>query len=155
MLKGNPEIRAAHSYVGGYTILTDFVRRWHQQAGADVPARSSVPLKLDLGEAFQFDWSEEAAGVRRLPLQAPYGAPVAVRQPCFRVGGLRGPGILVGGTIPTPAWHIDAELGRGDYAIEARQSLMHCSFGACADARLGPTERRARAQWRLRMQFPK
>jgi transposase len=44
---------------GGYTVLTDFIRDWRLQAGANAPTRAFVPLKFELGEAFQFDWSEE------------------------------------------------------------------------------------------------
>ena len=47
----------ASGYVGGYTRVTDFIRAWRANAGKDVKA--FVPLKFDLGEAFQFDWSEE------------------------------------------------------------------------------------------------
>ena len=49
----------AQGYVGGYTVLTDFIRQWREQAGANAPTRAFVPLKFELGEAFQFDWSEE------------------------------------------------------------------------------------------------
>ena len=47
----------ASGYAGGYTRVTDFIRAWRSSAGKDVKA--FVPLKFDLGEAFQFDWSEE------------------------------------------------------------------------------------------------
>jgi transposase len=49
----------AQGYAGGYTVLTDFIRHWREQAGANAPTRAFVPLKFELGEAFQFDWSEE------------------------------------------------------------------------------------------------
>ena len=49
----------AKGYTGGYTVLSDFIRDWREQAGANSPTRAFVPLKFDLGEAFQFDWSEE------------------------------------------------------------------------------------------------
>ena len=49
----------AQGYAGGYTVLTDFIRHWREQAGANAPTRASVPLKFELGEAFQFDGSEE------------------------------------------------------------------------------------------------
>ncbi len=52
------ELKAV-GYGGGYTAVTDFIRRWHQDAGAHAPTRAFVPLKFGLGEAFQFDWSEE------------------------------------------------------------------------------------------------
>ena len=47
----------ASGYAGGYTRVTDFIRAWRASAGKDVKA--FVPLRFDLGEAFQFDWSEE------------------------------------------------------------------------------------------------
>ena len=50
----------SQGYSGGYTMLSDFVRRWRDKSGANVPTRAFVPLKFELGEAFQFDWSEEA-----------------------------------------------------------------------------------------------
>jgi transposase len=48
----------ADGYAGSYSRVTDFVREWRGQAGQTL--RAFVPLKFDLGEAFQFDWSEEA-----------------------------------------------------------------------------------------------
>jgi transposase len=44
-------------YQGSYSRVTDFIRGWRERAGK-MP-RAFVPLKFDLGEAFQFDWSEE------------------------------------------------------------------------------------------------
>ena len=44
-------------YTGGYTIVCDFVRNWRNQGSQSKAAY--VPLKFALGEAFQFDWSEE------------------------------------------------------------------------------------------------
>ena len=58
----NAELNA-QGYMGGYTILTDFIRDWRAQESANAPTRAFVPLKFALGEAFQFDWSE--AGGRR------------------------------------------------------------------------------------------
>ena len=46
-------------YTGGYSILTDFIRDWRNQAGTTTSKSAFVPLKFELGEAFQFDWSEE------------------------------------------------------------------------------------------------
>jgi transposase len=46
-------------YTGGYKVLTDFIRGWRLGVGANAPSRAFVPLKFALGEAFQFDWSEE------------------------------------------------------------------------------------------------
>ena len=47
----------ASGYVGGYSRVTDFIRAWRVGCGNSIKA--FVPLKFDLGEAFQFDWSEE------------------------------------------------------------------------------------------------
>jgi len=44
-------------YLGGYSRVTDFIREWRAAEGKKPHA--FVPLKFDLGEAFQFDWSEE------------------------------------------------------------------------------------------------
>ena len=45
-------------YEGAYSRITDVLRGWRQEHGtADVHA--FVPLTFELGEAFQFDWSEE------------------------------------------------------------------------------------------------
>ena len=50
---------AAQGYDGSYTILKDFIRGWREEAGANSPSKAFVPLQFELGEAFQFDWSEE------------------------------------------------------------------------------------------------
>ena len=47
----------ASGYLGGYSRVTDFIREWRVSEGKKLHA--FVPLKFDLGEAFQFDWSEE------------------------------------------------------------------------------------------------
>lgn len=52
------EIKAA-GYGGGYSAVTDFVRAWRQGEGQSVNVTAYVPLTFELGEAFQFDWSEE------------------------------------------------------------------------------------------------
>jgi hypothetical protein len=43
--------------VGGYSRVTDFIRAWRAGEGKDIKA--FVPLEFDLGEATQFDLSEE------------------------------------------------------------------------------------------------
>ena len=48
-------------YAGGYSRVTDFVRGWRAGAGKEVQA--FMPLTFELGEAFQFDWSEEGVVV--------------------------------------------------------------------------------------------
>jgi transposase len=52
------EVKAA-GYAGGYTRVTDFIRAWRASEGRSAGARAFVPLTFELGEAFQFDWSEE------------------------------------------------------------------------------------------------
>lgn len=52
------EIKAA-GYAGCYSSVTDFVRAWRQGEGQAVNVTAYVPLHFELGEAFQFDWSEE------------------------------------------------------------------------------------------------
>jgi transposase len=48
-----------HGYAGGYTRVSDFIREWRENSGRALANRAFVPLKFELGEAFQFDWSEE------------------------------------------------------------------------------------------------
>jgi transposase len=48
-----------HGYTGGYTRVSDFIREWRENCGRALASRAFVPLKFELGEAFQFDWSEE------------------------------------------------------------------------------------------------
>ena len=47
----------ADGYRGGYSQLTAFIRAWRGRAGK--ASNAFVPLQFALGEAFQFDWSEE------------------------------------------------------------------------------------------------
>ena len=46
-------------YTGGYTRVTEYIRRWRADGGRS-PKSAFVPLQFELGDAFQFDWSEEA-----------------------------------------------------------------------------------------------
>src|SRR5471030_99639 len=48
----------ADGYTGSYSRVTDFTRDWRGREG-NAP-RAFVPLSFEQGEAFQFDWSEEA-----------------------------------------------------------------------------------------------
>ncbi|OAN25113.1 hypothetical protein EC839_1317 [Pseudomonas sp. JUb52] len=52
------EIKAS-GYDGCYSRVTDFIRAWRQGEGKAVSKSAFVPLQFELGEAFQFDWSEE------------------------------------------------------------------------------------------------
>ena len=47
----------ADGYIGGYSQLTAFVRAWRMNEGK--APHAFVPLKFELGEAFQFDWGDE------------------------------------------------------------------------------------------------
>ena len=49
----------AEGYTGSYSRVTDFIRAWRQGGGEAGAPRAFVPLAFELGEAFQFDWSEE------------------------------------------------------------------------------------------------
>jgi transposase len=49
----------ASGYEGGYTRVTDFIRKWRQGEGQGESTKAFVPLTFELGEAFQFDWSED------------------------------------------------------------------------------------------------
>lgn len=52
------EIRT-QGFAGDYSRVTEFVRDWHSGLGERRVGTAFVPLKFELGEAFQFDWSEE------------------------------------------------------------------------------------------------
>ena len=49
----------AQGYRGGYSAITDYIRRWRVESAAS-PAKAFVPMSFELGEAFQFDWGVEA-----------------------------------------------------------------------------------------------
>ena len=49
----------ALGYDGGYTRLTDYIRAWRDEQGKVSATSAFVPLSFELGDAFQFDWSEE------------------------------------------------------------------------------------------------
>ena len=46
-------------YGGGYTRVTDFIRAWREGEGQGAAVNAFIPLAFELGEAYQFDWSEE------------------------------------------------------------------------------------------------
>ena len=52
------DIKSA-GYDGGYTRVTDFIRAWRQVEGQGAAVNAFIPLAFELGEAYQFDWSEE------------------------------------------------------------------------------------------------
>jgi len=56
-LKLFAELKAT-GFGGDYSRVTEFVRRWREHGGQAL-VKAYVPLRFELGEAFQFDWSEE------------------------------------------------------------------------------------------------
>lgn len=46
-------------FTGSYSCVTRYLRNWQAQAAKVTSKSAFVPLKFQLGEAFQFDWSEE------------------------------------------------------------------------------------------------
>jgi len=48
----------ADGFDGDYSRVTEFIRHWRQKGGL-AQVKAFVPLHFELGEAFQFDWSEE------------------------------------------------------------------------------------------------
>ena len=66
--------------------MCDFVRNWRNQGVQSKTAY--VPLKFALGEAFQFDWSEEWLVIGAIHRKVLAGAHPAMRQSrlsCYRV----------------------------------------------------------------------
>jgi hypothetical protein len=62
---------------GDYSRVTEFIRHWRLDGGYAI-VKAFVPLHFELGEAFQFDWSEEhllIGGVWRKIMASPLGAP--------------------------------------------------------------------------------
>ena len=52
-------VRPDKMSVAIYSGVTDFVRAWREGEGQAANVTAFVPLTFELGEAFQFDWSEE------------------------------------------------------------------------------------------------
>ncbi|MCC8996198.1 MAG: hypothetical protein LM517_03905 [Nitrosomonas sp.] len=75
-------------YVGDYTIVCDFICNWRNQGNQCKTAY--VPLKFALGEAFEFDWSEEwlvIGGIHRKVLAAHTKLCVNLNEPSGQVSG--------------------------------------------------------------------
>ena len=47
-------------FTGSYSRVTAFIRQWQNHSSASNTKTAFVFLKFALGEAFQFDWSEES-----------------------------------------------------------------------------------------------
>lgn len=52
----------AQGYRGGYNAITDCIPHWRLESVSN-PTKAFAPLSFDLGEAFQFDWIDEAIGI--------------------------------------------------------------------------------------------
>ena len=50
---------SAQGFTGSYSRVTEYARHWREGVGQGAATKAFVPLKFALGEAFQFDWSEE------------------------------------------------------------------------------------------------
>ena len=46
-------------FTGSYSRVSTFIREWRIESSAKSNTKAFVPLRFELGEAFQFDWSEE------------------------------------------------------------------------------------------------
>ena len=60
-------------FTGSYSGVTRYIHSWRDQAAKVTGKSAFVPLKFQLGEAFQFDWSEEllvVGGIHRKLLVA-------------------------------------------------------------------------------------
>lgn len=55
---------------GGYTRVTDFIRALRQGEGQGAAVNAFMPLAFELGEAYQFDWSEEGRVVGGIDYRA-------------------------------------------------------------------------------------
>ena len=51
------ELKVA-GFQGDYSRVTEFIRHWRERGG-EALTKAYIPLRFELGEAFQFDWSEE------------------------------------------------------------------------------------------------
>ena len=52
---------------GDYSRVTEFIRQWRADQANPSAKNAFVPLRFALGEAFQFDWSEETLVIGGLP----------------------------------------------------------------------------------------
>jgi len=66
-------------YTGGYSIVCDFICRWRNRGVTGKLVY--VPLRFELGKAFQFDWSEEQSGDWRHSSQG-FGCSGVNSRPC-------------------------------------------------------------------------
>jgi transposase len=57
----------AAGYAGSYSTVNRYIHRWHDEVAKVTSKSAFVPLKFALGEAFQFDWSEESLMIGGIP----------------------------------------------------------------------------------------
>jgi hypothetical protein len=113
-------------HLGGYSRVTDFFREWRATEGKKPHA--FVPLKFDLGEAFQFGWSKEdlvVGGIYRL-MQVSHRKLCASRA-FAALGGVAGRGIY--DNMKTAVDKVKKSKGR---VVNARFAVMcaHYLFDA-------------------------
>ncbi len=54
-------------FTGSYSSVNRYIHGWHDQAAKVTGKSAFVPLNFQLGEAFQFDWSEETLTIGGIP----------------------------------------------------------------------------------------
>ncbi len=81
------EVKAA-GYEGGYSRLTDFIREWRLGVGQAALVNAFVPLSFELGEAFQFDWSEEGLVIGGIYYHSTYSMGSYAAQAWAQTAGL-------------------------------------------------------------------
>ncbi len=140
------EMLRQEGYTGGYSQRTDFIRRTRQHA-TSTGKSAFVPLKFQLGEAFQFDWSEEwlvIGGIHRKILAAHTKLSRAWRSPW---GTVRAAGAGAGWCIcavykvrrPHPAHSVPGSgpLDRGQDNRRRRRASLRSSAASCIGAIAG------------------
>ena len=130
------EIKAA-GYDGGYTRVTDFIRAWRQGEGQGAAVNAFVPLAFELGEAYQFDWSEEGLVVGGIYYRAQVSHIEVVRLAGVLVGGLPEPRPRDAVRCPHA---VVRRTGRRGQAWHLRQHEDCCRQG---QERQGPHRQRA------------
>ena len=154
----------AEGYAGGYSRVTDFIRAWRQGEGQSIATTAFVPLAFELGEAFQFDWSEEGLVVGGIYYRSKRSANPSFR-PNLKLRTLRSPrrqgkrggyGSGTDGAMPgagvgvSGVWHEGQGVGGGQWggAAVAAELVRSCSTvaGAAGRGRGGA----AGSTWRIR-----
>ncbi len=124
-------------YDGGYSRVTDFIRAWRQAEGQAVSAHAFVPLAFELGEAFQFDWSEEGLVVGGIYYRVQVSHMKLCASPGLLAGGLPEPGPRDAVRCAHP------QLRRAGRRGPARHLRQHEDRGGQGQEGQGPDRQRA------------